>query len=42
LFAIYIAEASLVIDEKYPTKHHRNMLTETKPNNKKQQNMNET
>jgi hypothetical protein len=26
--------------EKYPTKHHKNMLIETKPITKKQQNIN--
>jgi hypothetical protein len=35
LFVYNIAEASFTIDGKYPTKHHRNMIIETKPNTKK-------
>jgi hypothetical protein len=36
LFVCNIAEASLTIDGIYPTKHHRNMFTKTKPNTKKE------
>ncbi len=42
LFVCNIAKASSIIDGKYLTKHHRNMLIKIKPNNKKQQNMNKT
>jgi hypothetical protein len=33
VFVCNIAKASFIIDRKYPTKHHKNMLTKTKPSN---------